>query len=167
MDVGTGSKPPQGKRRAKKPNAAGQLTAAVDSLIGNMPASKAGQVAFLWPRIAIALAQGHKPKAIWSALESAGLKMSLAEFRVYIARAKRRAEKHPQQRQEERGVENSGALGGSPGPGSESSVPASAGGVLDGGAGNDLDENAQDALRLLQKKGPQWPAASKKVKDLF
>lgn len=155
-------------RRKKNIERAGRLTTAMDDLLREMPASKVGQVVFLWPQIELALERGHKPKFIWTKLQSAGLKMSLAEFRVYVGRARKRAKKHPQTGQKESfstkavTVETRG-----PGVVSEDVAPANQGGGLDGGANPDLDQNALDALQLLKKKGPQWPGTPKKVKDLL
>lgn len=62
------------------------------SLPSTQPATKIGQVTWIWPEIEAGLAAGMKLKEVWEAASRDGLELSYAQFRVYISRLRRRRE---------------------------------------------------------------------------
>jgi hypothetical protein len=63
------------------------------SLPATQPATKIGQVTWLWAEIEAGLAAGMKLKEVWQAASRDGLEMSYAQFRVYISRLRRRRQR--------------------------------------------------------------------------
>jgi hypothetical protein len=62
----------------------------LQSLPSTQPATKIGQVTWVWAEIEAGLAAGMKLKEVWQAASRDGLEMSYAQFRVYISRLRRR-----------------------------------------------------------------------------
>jgi len=62
------------------------------SLPSIQPATKIGQVTWIWPEIEAGLAAGMKLKEVWEAASRDGLELSYAQFRVYTSRLRRRRE---------------------------------------------------------------------------
>jgi hypothetical protein len=60
------------------------------SLPSTQPSTKIGQVTWVWAEIEAGLAAGMKLKEVWEAARRDGLKISYAQFRVYISRLRRR-----------------------------------------------------------------------------
>src|ERR1700694_271803 len=60
------------------------------SLPSTQPATKIGQVVWVWSEIEAGLAAGMKLKEVWEAAGRDGLAMSYAQFRVYVSRLRRR-----------------------------------------------------------------------------
>jgi len=65
------------------------------SLPSTQPATKIGQVTWVWAEIEAGLAAGMKLKEVWEAAGRDGLEMSYAQFRVYISRIRRRRQRTP------------------------------------------------------------------------
>src|SRR5271163_2510977 len=63
------------------------------SLPSTQPATKIGQVTWVWAEIEAGLAAGMKLKEIWEAASRDGLEMSYAQFRVYMSRLRRRRQR--------------------------------------------------------------------------
>ena len=63
------------------------------SLPSIQPATKMGQVTWIWPEIEAGLAAGMKLKEVWEAASRDGLELSYAQFRVYTSRLRRRRER--------------------------------------------------------------------------
>ncbi|MGO9230215.1 MAG: hypothetical protein ACLQKA_13550 [Bryobacteraceae bacterium] len=59
------------------------------SLPSTQPATKIGQMVWLWAEIEAGLAAGMKLKEVWEAANRDGLEMSYAQFHVYISRIRR------------------------------------------------------------------------------
>ncbi len=55
------------------------------SLPSTQPATKIGQLIWVWAEIEVGLAAGIKLKEVWEATSRDGLEMSYAQFRVYIS----------------------------------------------------------------------------------
>jgi hypothetical protein len=63
------------------------------SLPSTQPATKIGQVTWVWAEIEAGLAAGMKLKEIWEAASRDGLEMSYAQFRVYMSILRRRRQR--------------------------------------------------------------------------
>ena len=62
------------------------------SLPSTQPATKIGQVTWIWPEIEAGLKAGMKLKEVWEAASRDGLEISYPQFRVYMSRLRRRRE---------------------------------------------------------------------------
>jgi hypothetical protein len=66
------------------------------SLPSKQPATKIGQLNWVWSEIEESLAIGIKLKEVWEAARKDGLEMSYAHFRVCISRIRRRRQRFSQ-----------------------------------------------------------------------
>ena len=80
--------PPQSRRRKSRSD-----MTHLQSLPSTQPATKIGQVTWVWPEIEAGLPAGMKLKEVWQAASRDGLEMSYAQFRVYISRLRRRRQR--------------------------------------------------------------------------
>ena len=99
--------PAQSRRRKSKSD-----LVHLQSLASTQPATKIGQVTWVWAEIEAGLAAGMKLKEIWEAAGRDGLEMSYAQFRVYISRIRRRRQRTPATSQQP----PSSVANGEPGP---------------------------------------------------
>ncbi len=58
-------------------------------LLDGKPKSKSGQVRQLWPRIKVALREGHQLKQIWHCLVMDGLDLSYSKLRGHVSRLRK------------------------------------------------------------------------------
>ena len=83
------AKPMDGPAQSRRRKSRSDMTH-LQSLPSTQPATKIGQVTWVWAEIEAGLAAGMKLKEVWQAASRDGLEMSYAQFRVYISRLRRR-----------------------------------------------------------------------------
>lgn len=86
------AKPMDGPAQSRRRKSRSDMTH-LQSLPSTQPATKIGQVTWVWPEIEAGLPAGMKLKEVWQAASRDGLEMSYAQFRVYICRIRRRRQR--------------------------------------------------------------------------
>lgn len=86
------AKPMDGPAQSRRRKSRSDMTH-LQSLPSTQPATKIGQVTWVWAEIEAGLAAGMKLKEVWQAASRDGLEMSYAQFRVYISRLRRRRQR--------------------------------------------------------------------------